>query len=544
LDFEFNNTISRLPSKPRLRIYRRAGAANWRAVPRCKEGSGSPFPNGVTACTRAPRDRAGGGQNKALRVTVITKDPVAAWVLRSDRRIVFARRKGRFGADAASDLGVTTLRLPAGPDGHCAASGPVDWTLQRRLVGRASDDHALGWWPSARGRARGFSVPHDDLAEVNAFALRLDVVRGRIRGYIRVVRHETTNVMWIAQQPVSQSDAEGSGRWLLLQGGNVDYTWHRYVSGVRDGTPPFLGTIGEFIAAHPDKSADAGPDTIGYAFGCAGERVLINDLTVDVAGDPEPFVWDLEVPQARVQLVSNDIGDECQLSRRSWPNRVTRSVRATDGARWELFWRPADPRASWRRLERRVRGVGSGLHDIRLPGQKGLLQAVILRSNQFRVDGSGVVRFKAVPVIRLRSITRTTERRVLRVGHKIVLRGQFAPGGPHEVQLWRTGPGGRELHPTDSFARVRKGRFTLGFRPSVKGRYAFAVHYRGSDRLNGAMSSRAFFTTVRAKLPPAQPLPPPPPPSEPPPADITNINHGIERVMLLRARTCVFRVGR
>lgn len=545
LDFEFNNRISRLPDKPRLRIYRRAGAATWRAVPRCKEGPGSPFPNGVTACTRAPRDRAGGGLNKALRLTVITTNPVGAWVLRSDRRIVVARADGRFGADAASDLGVSALRLPASPDGHCAASQPVDWTVRRELVGRATDDHALGWWPSARGRARGFQVPVDDLVDLDAFALRLDVVRGNLRGYIRVVRNETTDIAWIAQQPVLQTDADPiGGRWLLVQGGDVSYTWRRYSGGVRDGTPAYVGTIAEFAADHPAKSTGAGPDRVGYAFGCARERVLVNDLTLRVADDSEPVVWDLEVPQARVQIVSGDIGDECQLSRRSWRNRVTRSIRATEGAPWDVTWRPADPTTRWRLLEPRVRGVGGGSPEIQLPAQKGLLQAILRRSNRFRVDGSAVVRFKAVPVMRLRAITRTTERKVLRVGHRITLRGQFAPGGPHEVRLWRTAPGGRELRPTNSFARVRKGRFALGFKPTVKGRYAFAVQYGGSVRLNGAISNRAFFTTVRAKLPPAQPLPPAPPQSEPPPADVTNVNNGIERQLLLRARTCVYLVGR
>ena len=263
---------------------------------------------------------------------------------------------------------------------------------------------------------------------------------------------------------------------------------------------------------------------------------------MQVPGDPEPIVWDLEVPQARVQMVSSDIGDECQLSRASWPNRVTRRMTATSGARWEVIWRPGDPGAPWRRLDARVRGVGGGLHGIQLPGQKGLLQAVVGRSNRFRIDGSPVVRFKAVPSIRLRTITRTTDRKVLRVGHRITLKGQFEPGGPHEVRLWRTVPGGTELRPTDSVARVRDGRFSLTFKPTTRGRYAFAVAYGGGDRLNGAMSSRAFFTTVQRRL--AQALPPAPLPTEPPPDDITNVNHGIERPVLLRARTCVYRVGR
>lgn len=545
LAFEFNNKVAHLPAKPRLRIYRRAGSADWRAVPRCKEGPGSPFPNGVTACTRAVRDRAGGGQNRALRIAVITTNPTGAWVLRSDRRIVVARDNGRFGADAASDLGVSGLRLPSRADGHCAASQPVEWSMRRELVGRATDDHAVGWWPSARGRARGFHVPAADLADLRAFALRLTVVRGSLRGYVRVVRNETSDVAWIADRPVLQSDAEPvAGRWLLVQGGGADYTWRRHVGGVPDGTAPYVGTVAEFVADHPAKAAGAPPDRVGYAFGCAGERVLYNDVTMVVAGDPAPVVWDLEVPQAAVRFVSGDIGDECQLSRATWPNRITRPIRATLAGRWELVWRPADPGARWRSLDRPVRGAGGGTREVELPRQKGLLQVVLRRSQRYRIDASAVVRFKAVPAIRLATITRTTDRKVLRVGHTITLKGRFGPGGPHEVRLWRTAAGGTELQPTSSIARVRDGRFALRFKPTRRGRYAFAVAYGGSGQLNGALSSRAFHTTVQPPLPPTQPLPPAPAPSVPPPSDTSNVNHGIERAALLRARTCVYRVGR
>ena len=246
-------------------------------MPRCKEGPGSPFPNGVTACTRETRDRTGGGPNKAVRVTVITTAPAGAWVLRSDRKIVVAKDNGRFGVESSDDLGISGLRLPAEPDAQCGASQPVEWSLKRELVGRPADAHVIGWWPSVRGRARGFQVPFDDLADQRGFALRLTVVRGGLRGYVRVVRNETSNVAWIADRPVVQGDADpAGGRWLLVQGGNVDYTWHRYTAGVRDGTPAYVGTISEFSADHPAKSAGAAPDRIGYAFGCAGERVLIN----------------------------------------------------------------------------------------------------------------------------------------------------------------------------------------------------------------------------------------------------------------------------
>lgn len=518
LEFEFNNRILSVPAKGHVRLFRRAGGAEWQEVPRCREGGGSPFPNGVTACMRGPaRDRS---DHRAVLATVITTTPTGGWVLRGDRTIVVPRARNQFDVEGARDSSVSALVLPDVPDDHCSDAQDVRWTLRRELVSAATDDHAVGWWPSAAGRARGFSVAVGDLAEVNAFAVRLRVGRVGLRGYAQAVRHESASVKWVGRTTVVQDDAPFTDDppWRLLQGADLTYVWQRYDGGLPDGTPTFIGTVAEFVEAHAAKSPATDPDTVGFAFGCNGERVTVNDLTVATQDVPAGTVWDLEVPRSNVSLRSSDIGDVCQVSSATWPNRVRRRISATPDARWRLEWRPDSPASRWRQLDPRVSGVGGAERTIRLPQQKGLLQAVVPPNHSHRVSASQVVRFKAVPRIDLGSITRSTKKKPLRIGHVIQVKGQFAPGGRKEVRLWRTTSGGDVLMPTRSTDTVRDGRFTLRFKPSKTGRYAFAVEYDGSGRVNGAVSRRAFFTKVfRKPSPPQQqsaPAPTLPPPSD------------------------------
>lgn len=515
LDFEFNDKITDLPPKARVRIFRRAGPTSWQEVPRCKDDDR--LPKGVTACVRAPRDRAGG---TALVVHVIATDPVGEWVLRDARRTVVPRENGAI--PQQTDGNPTRLDLPVATDDHCGPVSSPGWTFRRRLADRPTDDHAVGWWPTGTGRARGLEVPVGDLADLDAIAVRLRLVRGDLRGYVRVQRHESPSVSWVAVRPVVLADAEpaGAGGWLFVQAGSLDYRWQRHVDGSADGSEPFEGTIADLVSAHPDRTAAAPDDTVGFAFGCAGERVLLNEVVARSADESVPPAWDLEVPRARIRISKElqDIGAYCQLAHPSWPNKITRKVTAPKGAKWTMQWRPAGPGHSWRTLRKKPY-VGPGTHQFRLPRQRGLLQAVLSPSDRHRRDGSGVIRFKAVPRIELRTISRSTRTRTLRVGHVVRLTGRSSPGG--RVRLWTTGPTKsgqkKKLLPTKATDRVRNGRFTLTLKVTKPGRYGFAVEHRGSSTIDGAMSSKAFFTTIRPKPPKPLPQPAPAPSASVPP---------------------------
>lgn len=542
LDIEFSDKITALPPKSRVRIYRRAGAANWQEVPRCKDDPQSPLPNGVTACVRGnPKDRQGG---EAIVFQMFATDPVGEWVLRDARRTVVPRENGTLPADDPD--GPSSLILPVSTDDHCGPASSVGWKFRRTLVDERTDDHAVGWWPTGSGGARGLDLPVGDLADLDAAAARISV-EGELRGYVRVVRRESATVSWVAVRPVVAADTEEvDDGWLLVQAGSFTYTWLRHVNGVPDATGPYVGTIADFVASHPGRAAGADPDTVGFAFGCAGERVLFNDVILRSDDEAVPPVWDLEVPQASIRMSKElqDIGAYCQVSLPTWPNRVTRRVSAPKGAKWDLQWRPAGPGETWRNLRAKAY-VGGGSHEFRLPQQRGLLQAVLRPSGQYRIDGSGVLRFKAVPKVELGSITRSTKQKTLRVGHVVKVRGRSAPGG--RVRLWTTGRNGNELKPTGATARVRNGRFSLSYKPATAGRYAFAVELEGTDRVNGALSRVAFFTKVEPLPPPPQ-QEPAPSPSLPPPSDRAPVYPPVilGRPVVGRAvpTECVFKVRR
>ena len=514
--FEFSNKISTIPAKQNVRIFRRAGAANWREVPPCKDDPSSPFKRGVTACTKGqPTDR---GDDSAIRWTVLTTTPRGKWVLRRQPTVedpvirrVAVRDNGTFeylgmeeppSWDYFSALEMSS----AGDDDHCGPHIDNTWEVHRTLlVPAASDDHAVGWWPSATGEARGFEVPIADLADLGAAALRLRMESGELRGYARVVRRESASVSWIGRANVVPADAElfAGGPWRLVQAAELDYTWQRRVGGVPDGTPVFTDTLEDFLADHEPKVAGAGPDTLGFAFGCTGEEVFVNDLTVQKLDVPAPTLWDLEAPQAIITSPGKGIGRKCQITRNGFPNVVNRTVEVAEDIRWVARkWTPSpagpilgDPFDG---------GEGPGKFPITLPSKPGQLIFETVPTDDRR-SGFTVkpIRFKVTADIKLLRITKT---RKAIVGQRIVLEAAVKPrsalGRPLPIKLWVARPGTRRLlaaQPRRTDISVRNGVVTARYRTSAPGRYWLALQYTKAGELSAAMSNRAAVTEVKER---------------------------------------------
>jgi hypothetical protein len=563
LTFEVNKAV-RLPVKADIVLYRRAGAAGWRPVPACAHAAGTPAPRGVTACVRGgARDRRAGN---GVVVEVETTRVRGRWVLRSRRAVgdeeirsvVPVHDADGTTSFAYLDGGTSPVRslIVSAADGSCGPRQAGAWSLHRVLEDPVTDDHSVGWHRSATGEARGFLAPVGDLAEVVEVAGSVRVESGTLRGFVRLERHETADVRWSATAEVTLDDARpaGSGAWRLVAASTLTYRWQRHVGGVRDQTPEVHATLEDFLADHAGKQAGAPPDTAGFAYGCTGEQAQQNDLvvrTVRAVGDPaEPetttVVWDLEAPAtvATFAQPTVGIGSRCQLARRTWPNVVRQGVRVTPGAAWVMEWAPTD-RGPWRPLRgpggAPAAGVGRGVHvkvSIVLPGQGGVVRVRVPTTDDHRKHVSTLKRFKAVPTLDLRRITR-----LLYVGRSVRLTGAVAPASARDLELWVVAPGERRLRPVRAAVRVAGGSFTITYRPPRTGRFGLAVRHAGNARVAAAMGREVFYTSVRRR-----PAPPPPPaPTSPPARDVGSVADDgsdlLDPIERGRAGACVYRVG-
>ncbi|WP_183099408.1 hypothetical protein [Nocardioides pelophilus] len=574
LSFEFNDAIG-LPDKPDISIYRKAGAANWRQVPDCKHAAGSPLPRGVTACVRGgPRDRAGGN---AVRVKVETNRPRGRWVLRTRRaddgttlRAVVPNDNGSFSYLDGLPAPAQTLTVPADP-AFCGSGAAATWSLHRVLEDRGSDDHSVGWHRSSTGQARGFSVPVGDVADVDQFGVGMRLEAGELRGYAWIERFESATVTWRAAAPVTAADTDATDRadWRFANATGFTFRWDKYVDGVRDPGGTVDATIEDFLARRSTvKSAGLERDRVGFAFGCAGEQVQLDDLVVrklvdDVEDAPTRVVaWDLETRVGFAQITQDtDIGSTCQLSREQWRNVARRGVDATAGAAWVMEWAPTEG-GPWQRLKAPdgsdIAGTGNARDlPVQLPAEPGFIRVRVPSSDDFRVYVSPLQRFKVVPVIDLRNVTRN---RKAHVGQRIRLKATVQPRGELRrrrlpLALFVAYPGTRRL--VKAPARlvdmtVRRGVLTASLRTRSRqgpGRYYLALRYVGAGDLSAAMSSRAAFTTVKPKPEPKENQPRNEEPSYVAPVDEVDetnsdsTNFGVRRVVAARVSDCVFFVG-
>ena len=468
----------------------------YQKLPNCNDDTARSIPQGVTACVvRTPATaRIAGG----LTFEVKARAPSGRWAVRRrgpDVATVVPLSNGGFRADDPTKLG-PVQRLNLTDAAHCGPDTDPAWTLATRWRDRGANDHSVGWWPSSGGKARGVSVNAGDLGRLQGSDLGLEVVSGQPRGLVQAVRHESATVRWEGLARVGPSDLSPAGTsgqpaWRILDATPLSFTWRKFSNDqvVESGVE---ATIRQLVEGRsPARQPGAAPDQLGFAFGCAGERVLIDDLRVYRTGDGRDDLYDFEAPRPTINFLTKPSRLNCLTSASHYPNRHKQLVRFSHNVRWQVSWRPGNA------FDGRVISDGSAATGrAKLPfklKRSGQLAISTLGSAALRARSTGRYSIKAVPKVALHKVTRRVP-----VGRRIVLTGRVQPGGVRTVGLHlQRGTGLFPQRTADKARTTRKGTFRLSVRaPSRPGRYALAVKVVGRGGLETAMSNRALFMQV------------------------------------------------
>ena len=348
-----------------------------------------------------------------------------------------------------------------------------------------------------------------DLGRLQGTDVGLNVVSGQLRGVVRVVRNESATVGWVGVARVGSSDIGPAGiagqpAWRILDATPLSFTWQKLSNGqvVESGV---VATIRQLVDERsPVRQTGAPPDQVGYAFGCNGERVLVDDLRVYRTGDGRDDLYDFEAPQPTIEFVTLPSRYTCLTSAKGYPNPHVQTVRFSHNVRWQVSWRPGNT-FDGRVLEEHNAAKGKARLKFRVK-QTGQLAISTLGADALRARSTGRYRIAAVPKVSLLKVTRRVP-----VGRRIVLTGDVKPGGARSVALHvRRGAGSsRSVRPTGRRRAPRDASRCRSRPPNKPGRYALAVQVRGRGGLSTAMSNKALFMEVFRPPPAPQPEPQP-----------------------------------
>jgi hypothetical protein len=543
IHFAFDRTIKALPRKGDFDVFHRKADVQYQKLPNCNGDAGNSIPQGVTACV--VRTRSNGPIQAELTFQVKSRDPSGRWAVRrrnGGNAAVVPMPNGTFVADNPANLGPVRLLNLTDP-AYCGADTSPAWRLVTRWRDQNTNDHAVGWLPSSTGAARGASVEAGDLGRLQGTDLGLEMLGGQLRGFVRVVRHESASVRWVGLARVGLAHTEparisGQPNWRILDATPLSFTWQKVVDD-QVVESEVEATIRQLVDERsPERQAGAPPDQVGYAFGCNGERVLIDDLRVYRTGDGRDDLYDFEAPRPTVKIVGTVPRLNCLTSAPRYPNAHAPRVRFSHAARWQLWWRASSTTRPKLLNEGRA-GAGKSRVGFSLK-KSGQVAIELLGSDELRRASSGRYAIRAVPRVALLKVTRRVP-----VGRRIVITGAVQPGGVRRVSLHlvRKSAGAFPWRAADTGRTNRKGDFRLSVRaPRNPGTFALAVKVAGRDGIETAMSNRALF--MKVFRPPPAPAPEPQPiVTRPEPNEYAPITPPPTGFTRARAGGCTYRVG-
>lgn len=483
-----------LPDKSKWRLYRGSTKDTFRRARRCSQVEEQ---NGVVGCVR------GTETGDAVVLTIDTPEVAGWWTARGEAQVY-----GRPSRPVNEGLGVATVDL----DEHCVSQpgDAVDWDFFSRWREQTTNDHATGWDPTGPGNARGtrVSAPDGDLAELvparGGFQVLLSVLSGELEGVALLTRHESETVRWEGVASIALADTTavaGEPDWRLLNDAALDFTWTKYDPNGQVGDP-VEATVPQLIATHsPVKSPTAADDTIALGFGCAGERVLVDDLRVSGSSRADDDAWDFEADQPDVRLKGGDIGSECQVSATEYPLVKKRKIALSHGGEWQIRQGKGARSDFATRLLKDTSGPTDG-RTIKLTlRKKGKVLAYVKGTGKLRAASSLAIDVKVSPVIDITKAPRKVYK-----GQQIVVRGRFDPSDRVPYKILVAEPGTERL---DVVGTVRRADGDGWFRFSVNaaklGLYAIAVQAEPTGKLSRSVSRRAVAVSVKER-----PDPPPP----------------------------------
>ncbi len=483
-----------LPDKGKWRLYHGSTKDTFRQARRCSQVEEQ---NGVVGCVR------GTETGDAVVLTIDTTEVAGWWTARGDAQVY-----GRPNRAINEGLGVTTVDL----DEHCVTEpeDAVDWSFVSRWRTQATNDHATGWAPTGPGKARGsrVSAPDGDLAELvparGGFQVLLSVLSGGLEGVAFLTRRESADVRWEGVASIGLADTTavaGEPDWRLLDDAGLDFTWTKYDANGQVGDP-VEATVAQLVATHsPAKSPASADDTIALGFGCAGERVLVDDLAVSGSSRADDDAWDFEADQPDVELKGGDIGSECQVSATAYPLVKKRRIALSHRGTWQVR-QGQDARSNFAtRLLEDTSGPTDG-RTIKLTlRKKGKVLAYLKGTGKLRASSSLAIDVKVSPVIDI-----TMAPRKVFKGQNIVVSGRFAPHDRVPYKILVAEPGTERLAVVGTVRRANaEGSFKFAIEATRLGRYAVAVQAEPTGKLSRAVSRRAVAVTVEERPDPPAP---------------------------------------